>query len=185
LFKRKNISNYSDNQLIDLFKDTNNQLVVSEFYRRYGYMVLGVCMKYVKNQQDAEDLTMILFEKLPNDITKYSIVNFKSWLYTKCKNDSLMFLRKRKMKHLVDINNLQLVNDEYGIERAEEKEHEFKKLNVFLNSLNEKQSKCLRLFYFKKKTYDEIENLTGYSYKEIKSAIQNGKRNLKLKFSNG
>ena len=40
--------------------------------------------------------------------------------------------------------------------------------------------KCILLFYFKKKSYQEISELTGFSAMQVKSYIQNGKRNLKL-----
>ena len=39
------------------------------------------------------------------------------------------------------------------------------------------------MFHFEKKSYEEIENETGFSYKEVKSFLQNGKRNLKIKLS--
>jgi RNA polymerase sigma-70 factor (ECF subfamily) len=42
----------------------------------------------------------------------------------------------------------------------------------------------LDLFYFKDKSYVEIAEITGYTINEVKSYIQNGKRNLKIKLEN-
>ena len=49
-----------------------------------------------------------------------------------------------------------------------------------LPKLKEAQRICVELFYLKNKSYQDIANETSYSLNEIKSYIQNGKRNLKL-----
>ena len=49
-----------------------------------------------------------------------------------------------------------------------------------LPKLKENQRVCVELFYLKNKSYQEIANETEFSLNEIKSYIQNGKRNLKL-----
>jgi RNA polymerase sigma-70 factor (ECF subfamily) len=36
------------------------------------------------------------------------------------------------------------------------------------------------LFYLEQKCYKDIADLTGYDLNKVKSAIQNGKRNLKI-----
>ena len=40
---------------------------------------------------------------------------------------------------------------------------------------------CIKLFYLEDKSYQEIAIQTGWELKKVKSDIQNGKRNLKLK----
>jgi RNA polymerase sigma-70 factor (ECF subfamily) len=48
-----------------------------------------------------------------------------------------------------------------------------------LLTLAEEQRICVEQFYLQEKSYEEIEKATGYSYNQVKSYIQNGKRNLK------
>jgi RNA polymerase sigma-70 factor (ECF subfamily) len=48
-----------------------------------------------------------------------------------------------------------------------------------LQELNEEQKTCVTLFYLEKKSYQEISGITGYTPLQVKSYIQNGKRNLK------
>ena len=48
-----------------------------------------------------------------------------------------------------------------------------------VEELNEEQRMCIELFYLKECSYAEVSTMTGYSMKEVKSYIQNGKRNLK------
>jgi RNA polymerase sigma-70 factor (ECF subfamily) len=46
--------------------------------------------------------------------------------------------------------------------------------------LSEEQRICIELFYLKERSYKEIAELTGHQFNEVKSYIQNGKRNLKI-----
>ena len=53
-------------------------------------------------------------------------------------------------------------------------------MNESLKELNDEQQQCVTLFYMQKKSYQEIAEQTGYSMMQVKSHIQNGKRNLKI-----
>ena len=61
------------------------------------------------------------------------------------------------------------------------KESQIQLMQIALNELNTEQRRCLELFYLDNKSYTEIMTITGYNNNEVKSHIQNGKRNLKLK----
>ena len=49
-----------------------------------------------------------------------------------------------------------------------------------LKELNPDQQLCVTLFYIEKKSYQQITEQTGYSMMQVKSHIQNGKRNMKI-----
>ena len=49
-----------------------------------------------------------------------------------------------------------------------------------LKELNAEQQLCVTLFYMEKKSYQQIADQTGYSMMQVKSHIQNGKRNMKI-----
>jgi len=53
-----------------------------------------------------------------------------------------------------------------------------------IKELKEDQKICVELFYLQEKSYEEVAKMTGYSMKEVKSYIQNGKRNLKILMTN-
>ena len=65
--------------------------------------------------------------------------------------------------------------------KADEKENAILQLETALSSLSKEQKQCVILFYYKNKSYNEIVDITGYDTNAVKSYIQNGKRNLKLK----
>ena len=46
--------------------------------------------------------------------------------------------------------------------------------------LNQQQRTCINLFFFENKSYKEIVEITGMTDKQVKSYLQNGKRNLKI-----
>ena len=52
-------------------------------------------------------------------------------------------------------------------------------LQEAMNELKEAQQECIELFYMRDCSYLEISKITGYTLNEVKSHIQNGKRNLK------
>ena len=53
-------------------------------------------------------------------------------------------------------------------------------LSAAIQHLNQEQKLCIDLFYLQKLSYREIEEKTGFSFQQVKSYIQNGKRNLRI-----
>jgi RNA polymerase sigma-70 factor (ECF subfamily) len=175
---------YTDNDLISKFLESDDNSYVGELYKRYGHLVLGLCIKYLKNKDEAEDLVIKIFTDLMSDLKKHKVQYFKSWLYVYSKNCCLMELRKRQRdlkKELELQENVHLVMDFSNPEHLQEKETQIMMLERALELLNIEQKQCLELFYLKNKSYNEIIDITGYSNNEVKSHIQNGKRNLKIK----
>ena len=140
---------------------------------------MGTCMKYLKNKMIAEDLTMNIFEDLQTKIRKHEIQHFKSWLYRVTKNECLMHLRKKKIE--ISSDELQILEDLEDIQIIHAKEVKLTILEDALPDLKDEQRICLELFYLKDRSYQEISEELNIDIKQVKSAIQNGKRNLKLK----
>ena len=61
-----------------------------------------------------------------------------------------------------------------------EKDRALNNMAQALQQLNKEQQLCVTLFYLEKKSYQEIAEQTEYSLMQVKSHIQNGKRNLKI-----
>ena len=62
----------------------------------------------------------------------------------------------------------------------QEKDKLLEHMTVAMQQLNHEQQLCVNLFYLEKKSYQEVAAITGFTMMEVKSHIQNGKRNLKL-----
>ncbi len=177
----------TDEQLVSQYMLTHNREIIGVLYERYTHLLFTVSYKYLGNDADAEDTVMLVFEKLFEQLKKSEIHNFKSWIYTLTKNESLMHLRRKK-------SGVRMMEDKLKKLEAElmesvhsnhllggpDGEHRIRYLETAINVLSPEQKQCVELFYLDEKSYREVEQITGYSYNEVKSHIQNGKRNLKL-----
>lgn len=175
--KRKKYNLLEDHELIQLFRDSNKSVYFGIIYERYAHLVIGVCLKYLRDEAESQDLTSKIFEELGAKIHKYTIENFKAWLYRLVKNECLMHLRKQKFTFTREYDLL--ANEEPEINPVE-KEKQLSSLESALDQLNELQQTCVRLFYIEGKSYVEIASSQGLEMNKVKSAIQNGKRNLKI-----
>jgi len=178
-----------DNELIRRYCEEGNTNYLGILFKRYSHLVLGLCIKYLKNEDEAQDLVMNIFEKLTADLKKHKIEFFKSWLYTYSKNMCLMELRKKQSQLKKDIelqDNKVLFMDsgsDLHLNSNDEKENTISQLETALSTLSKEQKQCIVLFYYKNKSYNEIVDITGFNANEVKSYIQNGKRNLKNKIT--
>lgn len=182
---REDYSAISDEELVQRYRNSHETTYIGELYQRYTHLVFGVCMKYFHNEAEAEDATMQIFEKLINDLKKHHITAFKPWLHIVVKNHCMMHFRKetsqgKKMADLkYEVKGSVENPEESHLEEALEKEYILQHLHEGIETLKEEQRTCIELFYLKDQSYVQIAEATGYSLNEVKSYIQNGKRNLK------
>jgi RNA polymerase sigma-70 factor (ECF subfamily) len=169
----------SDQELLDKFKRDQDSIWLGILLQRYTLMLLGVCMKYLKDEEAAKDAVQQVFLKVISELQKYPVDYLKSWLYTIARNHCLMQLRDKTK--LISVSEEMNLADEPSTNLSElDKEHSLILLEQSVNELNAPQKTCVTLFYLQKKSYQEIVESTGFSLLQVKSYIQNGKRNLKL-----
>mgnify|MGYP006315868703 FL=1 len=77
--------------------------------------------------------------------------------------------------------NIVSVAEDPNLEQIIQKDIQLNQLNFAIDQLNDEQKLCVTLFYLKKQTYQQIAELSGFTLMQVKSFIQNGKRNLKMK----
>jgi len=179
----KNIQGNSltDAELVLLYKQTEDLHVLGELYQRYMDLVYGVCLKYFKEPERSKDAVMQIFEELIAKLKRHEVESFKGWLHQLSKNYCLMQLRTPKNLKTVEIpETLMQSEEDVHLNGVLEKEENFLKLEYCLTTLSEDQRKAVRLFYFEGKCYNEIVELMGQDWKQVRSFIQNGRRNLKI-----
>jgi RNA polymerase sigma factor (sigma-70 family) len=137
-------------------------------------------MKYLKNEEEAKDAVQQVFEKAIVELGKYKVDYFKSWIYMVAKNHCLMKLRdKGKLPAELRDSHLYAPAQESNKTELLQKETLIAELENAIPQLNTEQRHCIELFYLQKKSYIEITESTGFTMMQVKSHIQNGKRNLK------
>lgn len=188
-FRKKDGSTYhhlEDEALVLRYRSDQDPEIITVLFRRYTHLVYGVCLKYLNDREDAKDAVMEIFESLLDKLLIHDIQHFKSWLYTVTRNHCLMKLRKRKGP-LMDLERVQENSVDVFME-SEDPLHLNDDLTLYhredvisaLLVLNDRQQRCIGLFYLEGRSYKDISEMTGYTLKEVKSHIQNGKRNLKI-----
>ncbi len=179
----RNISHNSltDKELVALYKESGDMAVLGELYQRYMELVYGVCLKYYKEPETAKDSVMQIFEELVSKLKKHEVENFRAWLHQVAKNHCLMQLRTPKNLKTVEFKTeVMQSGEEVHLNGVLEKEENFKKLEYCLGTLTDEQREAVKLFYLDGKCYNEIVELTGKDWNQVRSFIQNGRRNLKL-----
>jgi len=178
--KTNQYAHISDSELLDYYYGDGNQQWMGILLERYTLLLLGVCMKYLKDENEARDCVQQIFLKVLTEASKYKIDYFKSWLYMVAKNHCLMRLRNQQGKQVREVTENVAVAQEQDRTELIQNETTYDLLEEALNELNEEQRQCVILFYLKKNSYQQISDKTSYSLMQVKSYIQNGKRNLKL-----
>jgi RNA polymerase sigma factor (sigma-70 family) len=179
----KNISQSSstDADLVKTYQQHRQLDVLAELYQRYMELVYGVCLKYLPDSETARDAVMNIFEELVQKLPGHEVDNFRGWLYTVAKNHCLMQIRSRKNIKITELTTVVVQSEENVHLNGElEKEEHFQKMEYCLRTLPAEQKQCVELFYLQGKSYNEIVEATGFDWKQVRSFIQNGRRNLKI-----
>ena len=171
--------NQSDEELLKLYRSSGDNQWLGLLLQRYTLLLLGVGMKYLKDKTAAEDAVQHVFLKSLTHLPQEEIQNFKGWLYILMRNHCLQQLRDKQYK--ADDSILQNIGDEQtDIEELQWKDRTLEHIETALQELNEEQRNTIEMFYLQKLSYQQITDRTGFSFQQVKSYIQNGKRNLKL-----
>lgn len=178
--KANRYDHITDTELLELYRSDHNKEWIGILLERYTLLLLGVCMKYLKDENEAKDCVQQIFLKVLTEVAKYRIDFFKSWLYMVAKNHCLMRLRDKGAKGVKELNENHATSTDTDKQELIASEQTYDLLDEALNELSGEQRQCVILFYLKKYSYQQISEKTGFSLMQVKSYIQNGKRNLKI-----
>ncbi|HTI91570.1 MAG TPA: sigma-70 family RNA polymerase sigma factor [Puia sp.] len=171
----------TDQELLERWYSDHHNEWLGALLQRYTLLLFGVCMKYVKQEDEARDCVQQIFVKVITELAKYRVEFFKSWIYTIARNHCLMKLRDQHGR-AAELSESMLAawDDEPGNNSHQQKEQLLEWMGDALEELGKEQKLCVTLFYLDKRSYQEIASNTGFTLMQVKSHIQNGKRNLKL-----
>lgn len=183
LFTRKNSG--SDEELVLDYFHSGNTTVLGELFEKHVKTVFGVCLFYFRDKDVAKDAVMQIFEKLIVDLRRTEVKNFKAWLGFVVRNYCIGELRKNKGKYFLPEAYLDFEVREPALEEEERiarvnEELLLERMKEAMPLLKDNQRICIEAFYLKGLSYQQVSDQTKFSINEVKSFIQNGKRNLKL-----
>ena len=160
--------NTGDNELLDRYYATNDQKWIGILLDRYTMLLLGVCMKYLKNEEESRDAVQQIFLKVLTEVSKYKIDYFKSWLYMVAKNHCLMKLRGSQGRQMKELKELAIEDHEADKTELLANENSYDLLEEAIGELNEEQKHCVTLFFLKKCSYQQITDATGFTPMQVK-----------------
>jgi RNA polymerase sigma-70 factor (ECF subfamily) len=145
---------------------------------RYAHLLFGVSMKYLKDPDAAKDQVAALFGQLPALLDTHHVERFAPWVHRVTRNACLQVLRKQH-----PAAPLPETLEDTGGDALEEKalrEAALDRLDEAIASLREPQRSCIRLFHLQRLSYQRVAEALGLSVPDVRSHLQNGRRNLRL-----
>lgn len=171
----------TDAELVQLYNESGDLQLLGELYQRHMELIYGVCLKYLKDPEQAKDSVMAIFEELTLKLRKHEVAHFRAWLHQLARNHCLMFLRSPRNKNSLPLPEelMHSVEDEH-LNAVMEKEQNLQVMSNCLEQLNDEQKQAVQAFYLKEHSYQEIAEQTGMDWNRVRSLIQNGRRNLRI-----
>ena len=174
----------SDQELMNRFRTTKDQDALGTLFLRYMELVYGVCLKYTGQPEAAQDAVMDIYEHLNRKLPMHDVGNFGAWLYMVSKNHCLQNLRKKNTLLTVSLDDPGMQNghdphQEDSLPELVELPDVDDQLHDCIHRLPDQQATCIRMFYFDKRSYADISEHTSMTLDQVRSHIQNGRRNLK------
>ena len=149
----------------------------SEIYELYADVLFGVCLKYSRNHQDAEDTLQDSFLTIFDKIKQYNNNgSFEGWLKRITINTALQKYRKK--------TPLQLVNEVTEIEETTEIDFEYDNLDIdfllnLIQQLPDKYRLVFNLYVLDSYSHNEISEMLNISVGTSKSNLSRARKKLK------
>lgn len=174
--RRKQSVAESDEELVTALC-SGHRSALGHLWDRYAQLLYGVGLKYLKDTERSKDAVVELFTALPELLAKQPVQRFRPWVHTVMRNRCLMALRSDKSPHTSVPDHLAAADT---IDDAVLLESTLQQLEQAIDQLNDAQRTCIRLFYLDRQSYHQCAERTGYPVEQVRSHLQNGRRNLKL-----
>ncbi len=171
---------HSDAELLEKFTSGGDMEALGVLYKRYIPLVYGLSLRYLGEQAAAQDAVMDVFEHIAANVARFEVRDFRTWLYSVARNHALGVLRRKNPEKPADFA-ASVMETAFVVHllEGEGEEERLRALSECMEKLPPRQRESIRLFFYEKQSYADIEKSTKYDYNSVKSYIQNGKRNLK------
>lgn len=184
------LQSWSDDQLIRTYQKSKDQAYMAELYGRYVHLIYGACLKYLQDKEESKDLVMDLFEKILKTLPEHPIQSFKVWLYILIRNECNNRIRDRKVDQKINQHwqeGYEQTDFLAEQEQFREDEQQYKRerlVRKLIKKMSDQRRQCMQLFFYKGHSYKEIAQKLSLDTKQVKSHLQNGKRQLQQQLLN-
>lgn len=161
-----------DNILIDRFLE-GDEGAFSLLIEKYKRKIYLTAYRMLGNHEDANDITQEVIIKMYKELKNFRRESsIYTWLYRIVTNLSLNELKKKKIRHFFDFDEVDewLFKDEKQSPELSYRENELSnKIQEAINKLPEKQRTVFSLRYYDGLSYEEISEILGTSVGALKA----------------
>lgn len=178
--QRKLDSRAEDSSLIQEALAGNDQ-AYKRLMQKYHDAIFNFIFKMVRERQQVEDLTQEAFIKAFSSLKNFNDeFAFSTWLYKIATNNSIDFIRKRKLQMYSIDKPIESKDSDYTFELPDETYEADKELisgqktrllNEAIARLPEKYKKVIRLRHVEEKSYEEIAAILKLPIGTVKAHI--------------
>lgn len=174
--RRRTIATHSDEDLVRLLRE-GHRSALGDLWDRYAELLYGVGMKYLKDTERSKDEVVDLFTGLKDLVAKHDVEHFRPWVHTVMRNRCLQILRKDTTTRDIpeEVPCAEDPTDDHVLREAT-----LQQLEAAITELNEEQQRCIRLFHLEELSYQQVAARTGLTVENVRSHLQNGRRNLRI-----
>jgi len=170
-----------------------DQQAFRELVERHKISVLNLCLRFVGNKEDAEDLAQEVFIRVFQAAPNYEVkAAFTTWLYRITVNLCLNHQRRKKILHFFSLDQgknaqhqIQNRVPEFAANERPDVDFEKKEVQKYvqqaIQSLPENQKSVLILYRYHDLSYKEIAEVLDTTVSAVESRLHRAKENLKKK----
>lgn len=181
------LTEISDDELVALClaQGCEDDRPLEELFRRYQNIIWRVCYSYMRNPQDAEDLTQEVFLRVYRSLPSFEGRSaLKTWIYRIAANTCHNEIRRRKRRPQAAETDLQTIAE--ILPSATSTESEWQQLNLqdqlvtAFSQLRPEEFDILTLRDVEKRPYTEIAELLSINLSAAKMRAKRARESLKF-----
>lgn len=175
------LRSFTDQELAARFRASGERRWFAELYRRERRGVYGLCLKYLRDPQAAEDACHEAFTRAFEHFDRFDGENFSAWLRRIAANLSINQLRS--MQSTAATATAEIAAPEPSLERQLSSRRTLAAALEVVRSLGPEQRQAFVMFHIEGLSYREIAARTGLDLQTVRSHLQNARRNFHLRWA--
>lgn len=171
-----------DYELVVKARDYQDEKAYATLLAKYKDSIFYMMLKMVKNQDDADDLTIEAFGKAFNRLHQYTPdYAFSTWLFKIATNNCIDFIRKKKMvtfsidKGFEDgegnTSTFDIKENNLNPEEKFMRKQKIRIMREMVDHLKPRYKQLIVLRYFRELSYDEIAETTELPLGTVKAQL--------------
>lgn len=165
-----------DHELVAHYQATERQEALALLMDRYMDSVVGISMRYLKDEEAVRDFVSDMYVKLTKAVLTNEIKHFRSWLHSTVHNR----LKDLKRKAQVRTNyRSQLSLEVEHMEPDLQRQIDLDALKKAIGNLSEKERLVVMAIYFEEMSYQEIMETYGWSFNQVRGTRDRAMKKLK------